>query len=74
MVVFLIGARGTKQMSMAHKFLFSTYILCGNNVEPQSLSSTMFLRLEGHCLRSSEGDDGTNGVRNFTSLNGSLLG
>ena len=72
------------KMSMAQKFSFSRDILCGNNVEPRSLSRTMVLWPEGHGLCSSEVGDGCsvsleslgemNEEMNFTSLDGLWLG
>ena len=61
---------GVSRMSMAWEFLFSR----DASIESSPLLKTMFGWLEGHVLSSSEGDNGMNGVTNFTSPNGSLLG
>ena len=57
-------------MFVAQEFLFSR----DASIESSPLLKTMFGWPEGHVLSSSEGDNGTNEVTNFTSLNGLLLG
>ena len=61
---------GVSRMSIAQEFLFSR----DASTESSPLLKTMFGWLEGHVLSSSEGDNRTNGVTNFTSPNRSLLG
>ena len=72
------------KMSMEQKFSFSRDILCGNKVEPRSISRTMVLWPEGHGLCLSEVGDGClvsleslgemNGEMNFASSNRLWLG
>ena len=62
------------KMSMAQEFSFLRDLSCRINVGFRQSSTAMFGWPEGHGLGSSEGDGETNGVMNFTSLNGLLLG
>ena len=58
MVLFLIGARGTKQRVHGTRFLFLRDLSCRINVGFQPSSTTKFGWPKGHGLDSSESDDG----------------
>ena len=61
-------------MSMAQEFPFLRELSYRINVGFRPSLTTMVGWLEGHGLVLSKGDGETNGVTNFTSSNGSLLG
>ena len=68
--MILMEACGTKQnVHDIEVFVLKKYM-----VECRTLLRMRFGWPEGHCLSSSKGDDGTNGVTDFTSSDGSLLG
>ena len=62
------------KMSMAQEFPFLRDLPCRINVGFRPSSTTTFGWPEGHGLGSSVDDGEMNGVTNFTSSNGSLLG